>query len=281
MLTLFKRDSIKNAMQPTITQLTVLDLVPFGQTGPKSVYYALRLANPGWSEWHPGQFLMLRPPSFGLEYIWARPFSICHMNDRHLIVFFKVAGRGTQRLAELKNGDKVTVWGPLGNYFTIATESPTLLLAGGVGIAPFVGYVYRHPQPWNLSMLFGHKDPIGCFPVDSINERIPLDSLREQEPDDLDNFIFSIQEKMQDCAEQNGLTLACGPLPFLRCVQQFALKLGSSVQLSLENRMACGVGACLGCVCKTTDKWPVLSRRNMPVQVCTNGPVFWANQVKI
>ena len=64
-------------------------------------------------------------------------------------------------------------------------DTPTLLLAGGMGIVPFVGYVSEHPKPWNVTMLFGHREPLSCYPVDSINEHVPLDSLRETVPGDL------------------------------------------------------------------------------------------------
>ena len=150
-----------------------------------------------------------------------------------------------------------------------------------MGIVPFVGYVSEHPKPWNVTMLFGHREPLSCYPVDSINEHVPLDSLRETVPGDLDNFIFTIQERMREYAEQKGLILACGPQPFLKTVHGFARELNARVQLSLENRMACGVGACLGCVTRTTEEWPVADKRNGLVQTCNHGPVFWANQIEL
>ena len=124
----------------------MLDLVPFGQTGQESRFFALRLTHPQWEQWRPGQFVMVRPTSFGLEIPWARPLGICHMTARHLICFFQVQGRGTRRMAELKAGDTVRVWGPLGNGFVMEPDTPTLLLAGGTGIVPFVGYVSEHPR---------------------------------------------------------------------------------------------------------------------------------------
>lgn len=268
-------------MQPNSCELKVLDLVPFGQTGSASRFFALRLTRPAWETWRPGQFVMLRPRNFGLDIPWARPFGICHMTTRHMICFFQVRGRGTQRMAELRHGDIVRVWGPLGRGFVMEQDTPTLLLAGGMGIVPFVGYVNLHPKPWNVTMLFGHREHISCYPVDSINEHVPVDSLREQENGDLDNFIYTIQERMRDIADQKGLVLACGPTPFMRTVQAFATEMGVRCQLSLENRMACGVGACLGCVTRTTKAWPVETRRESPVQVCTHGPVFWADQVEL
>ena len=271
----------QNMSQPRSSLLTVLDLVPFGQTGQESRFFALRLTHPEWEQWRPGQFVMVRPTSFGLEIPWARPLGICHMTARHMICFFQVQGRGTRRMAELKAGDTVRVWGPLGNGFAVEPDTPTLLLAGGMGIVPFVGYVNEHPKPWNVTMLFGHREPLSCYPVDSINEHVPLDSLREHTPGDLDNFIFSLQERMREYAEQNGLVLACGPLPFLRTVQKFAGELGVRTQLSLENRMGCGVGACLGCVVRTTEAWPVPAKRGGLIQVCNQGPVFWSHHIEL
>ena len=163
----------------------------------------------------------------------------------------------------------------------LASHGVKALLAGGMGIVPFVGYVSEHPKPWNVTMLFGHREPLSCYPVDSINEHVPLDSLRETVPGDLDNFIFTIQERMREYAEQKGLILACGPLPFLKTVHGFARELNARVQLSLENRMACGVGACLGCVTRTTGEWPVADKRHGLVQTCNHGPVFWANQIEL
>ena len=243
--------------QPSSCLLTVLDLVPFGQTGQESRFFALRLTRPDWPSWRPGQFVMVRPTSFGLEMPWARPFGICHMTSRHLICFFQVVGQH------------------------LASHGVKALLAGGMGIVPFVGYVSEHPKPWNVTMLFGHREPLSCYPVDSINEHVPLDSLRETVPGDLDNFIFTIQERMREYAEQKGLILACGPLPFLKTVHGFARELNARVQLSLENRMACGVGACLGCVTRTTGEWPVADKRHGLVQTCNHGPVFWANQIEL
>ncbi|MEF2807569.1 MAG: dihydroorotate dehydrogenase electron transfer subunit, partial [Desulfovibrio sp.] len=147
------------------------------------------------------------------------------------------------------------------------------------GIAPFIGYVAEHPRAWNLTMLFGHTAPIDCYPVDSINERIPIDTLRETVPGDLDNLIFSLEERIKEYASQNGLILACGPTPFLRTIQKFASQYHARCQLSLENKMACGVGGCLGCVVRTTEAWPDPAKRGAPVQCCTQGPVFWSDQV--
>ncbi len=266
--------------KPVVSHLKVLDLVPFGaETIEGQKFFALRLESPNWNSWRPGQFVMLRPQSFGLDIPWARPFGICHVTDEHLIIFFQVVGKGTARMGNLKPNDMVQVWGPLGNSFVMEAETPTLLLAGGIGIVPFVGYVYEHPSPWNVSMLFGHRGDRNCYPFDNVNERITADCLCETVVGDLDNFIYSLRERMSEMAEQKGLVLACGPLPFLKTVQNFAKELNVRTQLSLESRMACGVGACLGCVVDTTEAWPVESKKNWPIQTCNHGPIFWSDHI--
>ncbi len=171
------------------TDLKVLDLVPFGQTGGEARFFALRLERPQWADWKPGQFVMLRPAGWALDMLWARPFSICRISARDLVIFFQVVGRGTARLAQLRTGDVVHVWGPLGNAFAMEPDTPTLMLAGGIGIAPFIGYAHTHPKPWNLWMDFGHRMPLGCYPFESINEKIMADSHHEEGPEDLSRFI--------------------------------------------------------------------------------------------
>ena len=265
---------------PQFTELSVLDLVPFGREGTVRTF-VLRLSPPPWSEYTPGQFVMLRPAGWGLELPWARPFSISRAGEHELECFIQVAGRGTERLTELKARDLVRVWGPLGNGFATEADSPTLLLAGGVGIAPFVGYAQKHPKAWNLSMLFGHRAPLGWYPVDSIRERINVETMHESGPADLESFITAMHARMGEYAGKGGLALACGPGAFLRTVQKLAVQTGLRTQLSLESRMACGIGACLGCVVATSEAWPVSDKKNWPVQTCTHGPIFWAEHVML
>lgn len=268
-------------MNSACLELQVLDLVPFGFSSGDASFYALRLQKPHWADWKPGQFVMIRPAGWALDMLWARPFSICRVSRNDLIIFFQVAGRGTAKLSELKTGDMVHVWGPLGTGFAMEPETPTLLLAGGIGIAPFVGYAYEHPKPWNLWLEFGHRMPVGCYPLESISDKIMTSNHLEESPQDLQDFIEHIDMRIGEFAERKGLVLACGPTPFLRTVQSAAQKHGVRAQLSLENRMACGVGACLGCVCKTTDAWPDPAKKEGRIQTCTSGPVFWADQITL
>lgn len=273
--------------QAILTQLTVLDLVPFGNAGSQTGFFALRLTPPEWSSWNPGQFVMLRPAHCGSEMLWGRPFSICKATDKHLILFFQVRGRATSLMARLAPGDLVDVWGPLGNSLVIEPKTPTLLLAGGIGIVPFIGYVHRHPSPWDLTMEFGHRLPLQCYPFDSINEKAMVDAHHEKDEKDREAFLELVEERIKAFAE-SGLVLACGPLPFLETVQALSLRYKARTQLCLESRMACGVGACLGCVVKAkglAGEDGAAAAQSAPagsfVQTCSCGPNFWADSVTL
>lgn len=266
-------------ISPSRTELKVTDNVPFGQAGQRS-FYALSLERPAWAAWQPGQFVMIRPNGWGTEMTWARPLSICRVTSQSLVLFFQVVGRGTSRLAQLSAGETVTVWGPLGTGFAVEPVD-TLLLAGGIGIAPFAAYIDRHPDPTRLSMLFGHRMSAANYPSDTLSQRIELESFCEHSPSDLAIFQGKVREKMDMCKRRNGLALACGPMPFLKMIWHYAADIDLRVQLSMEQRMACGVGACLGCVTVTSQHWADAEKAGLPVQTCTCGPVFWGSDVNL
>lgn len=281
---------MKNIFPPARLEMTVLDTVPFGTTSDmKTSFHALTLEfpphlseeAPAWKHWKAGQFVMLRPSSWNNELLWARPFSIARITSRGLVLFFQSVGRGTDKIATLKQGDKVVVWGPLGKGFAIEKNTPTLLIAGGIGIVPFCGYLYQHPQGVNLHMLFGHKNNLDCYPSDTIAQHIEIDIFHEEKPADLDIFRAEVEKTMISYGKQKGLVLACGPMPLLKYVWDISQKYNIRTQLSLENKMACGVGACLGCVAKTSQSWPDKAKAGLPVQTCTSGPVFWANDLDL
>ncbi len=264
-----------------------------------SELFTLTLRAPEWNNWHPGQFVMIRPQSaFRPDVIWARPFSISQMDDAELRVVFQVAGRGTRGLLSLERGELVTVWGPLGNAFAVSRSGPALLLAGGIGIAPFVGYIGRHPAPETLRLEFGHRLHLECYPfADCLAANcsdetgagkavIAARNYHETCPEDLTRFVAAMADAVGDTAARNGLVLACGPMPFLKSVKQLAGQFKARCQISLETRMACGVGACLGCVVKSTAAKTAPDAASVPeafsyVQTCTNGPVFWADQIQL
>lgn len=253
-------------------EVKVRELRFLGTWDEPSDFVELTLENPGWETYRPGQFAMLRAKHWGLELPWGRPFSISRVDAESVTFFLQVVGRGTSRLARLRPGDEVVLWGPLGNGFSAPAETPTLLLAGGMGIAPFRGYIERHPSPESLHLLFAHRMDLDFYPYQSLAQIVRAEAVQERTPDDLPGVIARLEAAMDEYAK-GGLVLACGPTPFLHTVQRHALKKNIRAEISLEKTMACGVGACLGCVCKDAE--------GRHVQVCARGPVFPATGVQI
>lgn len=251
--------------------VSILSVEPVGPEGAAKGCYMLTLANPGFSPAVAGQFVMVRPRAFQQNPVWPRPFSICRLTAEALTLFVQVCGRGTEILCRLVPGDTATVWGPLGQGFALEPEVPTVMLAGGVGIAPFVEYAAGHPSPEHLSLVFGHRLPLSCYPFDAFAGLQQAEAFQEKGPDDLAAFIAHLETTIAGHAD--GLVLACGPRPFLVTVARLARKYSVRAQVSLENRMACGVGGCLGCVEKN-----VLGTY---VQTCTHGPVFWVEELAL
>ncbi|MEF3698739.1 iron-sulfur cluster-binding protein [Desulfolutivibrio sp.] len=244
-----------------------------GGAGPEGERHGLvRLAveNPGWEAAVAGQFAMLRPVCFGQELTWARPLSLFGVTPERLEFLIQVAGRGTRRLAAMNPGDRLVLWGPLGRGFAVEPDTPTLLLAGGVGLAPFAPYIAAHPRPENLRLVFGHRPPLSAYPFAEMAANIQAESFHEEKPGDLDRFTALLRERL--AGYRDGLVLSCGPRPFLAAVADMGRAAGARVQVSLENRMACGVGACLGCVEKDAS--------GELVQTCVRGPVFWAKDLE-
>lgn len=275
------------ASSPVCREFTVMELRRTGPesgspahspVGPDQSHWLLDLdltaGFPGDAGWTPGQFVMLRPVSWSFELLWARPFSICMLESGVLRLFFQVVGRGTRAMSALRPGDRVVAWGPLGQGFALEPETSTLLLAGGIGLAPFIGYARRHPQPEKLRLFFGHRPEVAEYPLDLLPQEMPMEASRQTCAEELACFVDDLERRIKEYAARQGLILACGPHPFLRAVQGLAMKHRARAQLSLENRMACGVGACLGCVTETTNQ-------TLPVKVCTQGPVFWAGDVHL
>ncbi|NCC25071.1 MAG: dihydroorotate dehydrogenase electron transfer subunit [Deltaproteobacteria bacterium] len=234
------------------------------------LFHSLWLEGAKWS-YQPGQFLMLRP-DWGLDPVWARPFSICDVSPRGLRVFFQTVGRGTAQLGRIAPGEALTAWGPLGRGFSFRSEEPILILAGGMGLAPFVGLIRAHGRPEMIRLVFGHRAPLEAYPWGELAERVEALELRQEFEADVAGFVLVLEREISRFGTA-GPVLACGPKPFLRTVQRLCLDHGARGQISLENTMACGVGACLGCVAR--------HRTDGLVQSCVRGPVFSVEDVDL
>jgi dihydroorotate dehydrogenase electron transfer subunit len=207
----------------------------------------------------PGQFVNIAVPGFFLR----RPISICEIKDNTLRLVFEVRGEGTKALVSLKTGDMLDLLGPLGNrgYSTLLYKS-ALLVGGGIGVPPlkFVQNVMG-----KTTAILGFRSVGNVIMSDEFpNATVCTD-------DGSMGFMGNIYHPLEE-ALQTGeyeAVFACGPKPMLKTVVDLACEYGIPSEISLEERMACGVGACLGCVCKT-----VKNGEEIYAHVCKDGTVF-------
>jgi len=212
----------------------------------------------------PGQFVTV---SCGQELILRRPLSIHQVaNSGQLHLLFSIVGKGTSWLSDRQEGETLDLLGPLGNGFSIEPASRKLLLvAGGIGIAP-LAFLARQAlsEGKSVTLLLGARTDTGLYPQRLLPGGIETVVATEDGSTGTKGMITDILPDYVDWADQ---IYACGPLAMYQTIatnnQQRRVR--KPVQISLEVRMGCGLGACYGCSIRT--------RRGMK-QVCLDGPVF-------
>jgi len=224
----------------------------------------------------PGQFAMLYTGD--ASRMLGRPISICECCEGGLRFVFRVAGGGTRNLAAFKGGDKIKILGPLGNGYDIKAMKgrEVLLMGGGIGIPPMLELAKRlSASGIKVRAVMGYRDS-NLF-LKSDFERVCETHVATEDGSagTKGNVLDAVREKSLFC----DVICACGPMPMLRAIKSYAAGNGITAYISLEERMACGVGACLGCVCKTARKDAHSHVNN--ARVCTEGPVFEAASVDI
>ena len=219
----------------------------------------------------PGQFVMVRINDSG-EPLLRRPLSIAGVGpDREtLILIYRVVGRGTEMMKELSAGQSLEVLGPLGRGFDLSPRR-ILLIGGGIGLAPLL-FVAQERCEQPVQLLAGGRCQEEMFwlelfknQCDGITATTDDGSLGEQGTC-VDILPTLLQNQHYDAI------LTCGPRPLMKKVAEMGAERGIPVQVSLEEHMACGLGACLTCTCD--------SREGLARQVCKDGPVFRAEEVK-
>lgn len=213
----------------------------------------------------PGQFVEVRVDDSPNTFL-RRPISINNVdeekNELHLLV--AVVGDGTRHMAQLKSGDTLNVMLPLGNGFSLSPAEDRLLVGGGVGVAPLLYLGKKICEAGGKpTFLLGARSKKDLLMLDRFIEYgrvfITTEDGTEGEKGFVTNHSIWQQEKFKFIS-------TCGPMPMMKAVARLAEQLNISCEVSLENKMACGLGACLCCVEKTKDKGNVC--------VCTEGPVF-------
>lgn len=220
---------------------------------------------------NPGQFVHVK---CGEGLLLRRPISVCACQEDKpfdlLTIVFEVRGEGTQWLADRQVGDKLDVLGLAGNGFDIKPEGRYLLVGGGIGIPPMLGCAqFTHGKS---TAILGGRSKDKIILADRFEEKCAKVMVATDDGSlGYHGFVDTLvrQELTED--KNYDAVLACGPKPMLRNVARVAEEFGVPCLVSMEERMGCGVGACLVCACDMADG----SRKH----VCKDGPVFDSKEV--
>ena len=228
-------------------------------------YYKLAFQSASLSKnIRPGQFLQIRI-SEGHDPFLRRPFSYYRVTGKRIEVLYEVLGRGTGILCKKKKGDELQVMGPLGNGFTAAFgKKKRILVAGGVGVPPLVFLSEQYPTDY---LLIGTKSKAELLPKAEL-KKVKAKVLYSTEDGSvgIKGFVTPLLKKIvMDENPDHFFIQTCGPKPMMQAVIALARKYGIEGEASWDETMACGVGACLGCMVKTKEG---LKR------ACADGPVF-------
>ena len=226
----------------------------------------------------PGQFISMYTND-GSKLL-PRPISICEIDKEEgaLRVVYRVTGEntGTKQFSECKAGDTIPVIGPLGNGFPLekAEGKKAFLMGGGIGVPPILE-LSKQLNAAEKQIVMGYRDA-NTF----LKEQFEANGTVYVSTED---GSVGTKGNVMDAIRENGLTAdiiyACGPTPMLRAIKNFAEENGIECYISLEERMACGIGACLACVCKSKEKDHHTNVHNK--RICKDGPVFLSTEVEI
>lgn len=224
----------------------------------------------------PGQFISVYTKDNSK--LLPRPISLCEIDREkgQLRIVYRVTGEGTgtEMFSRLNAGDPIDIMGPLGNGFPLAAAEGkrAFLIGGGIGIPPMLELAKQLPA--EKQMIMGYRDEL--FLDEELQKNGSLFIATE-------DGSAGTKGNVLDAIRENALTadiiFACGPAPMLRALKQYAQEQKIPCYVSLEERMACGIGACLACVCQTKEIDHHSNVHN--TRICKDGPVFLASEVEI
>lgn len=226
----------------------------------------------------PGQFLSMYTND-GSKLL-PRPISICEIDrDREsLRVVYRVTGEntGTQQFSQMKAGERFFMIGPLGNGFPYekAEGKRVFLMGGGIGVPPILELA-KQMSCEKKQIVVGYRDAQTFLREEFDKNGELYISTEDGSVGTKGNVMDVIREKGLEA----DMIFACGPTPMLRAIKQYAEERNIECYISLEERMACGIGACLGCVCQTKEKDHHSNVHNK--RICKDGPVLLSTEVEI
>ncbi|MCC2239952.1 dihydroorotate dehydrogenase electron transfer subunit [Fusicatenibacter sp. CLA-AA-H213] len=226
----------------------------------------------------PGQFVSLY--SKDGSKLLPRPISLCEIDreNSRLRLVYRVTGAktGTEEFSRLKAGDTIPVIGPLGNGFPVekAEGKRAFLMGGGIGVPPILELA-KQMQCEKKQIVVGYRNAQTFLKEEFEAVGELYISTEDGSVGTKGNVMDAIREQKLEA----DIIYACGPTPMLRAIKQYAEENGIECYISLEERMACGIGACLACVCKSKEKDAHSNVNNK--RICKDGPVFLSTEVEI
>lgn len=224
-------------------------------------------------EARPGQFVMIRVRS-GMAPLLRRPFSVCGVRDDLFFVLYRVVGQGTAIMAEeVRDGDRLSVLGPLGSGFGLHQERKIILLVGGgMGVAPLV-FLAETMNERDLIFMMGFGSASEIITTEEVlTASVPIAISTD---DGTEGHHGPVTDLLEQYVNQHGAgsvgVFACGPKSMLKKVAAMTAALRVPCEVSLESYMACGLGACQGCAVKAAQE-----KERSYFHVCKEGPVFQA-----
>ena len=245
--------------------------------------YDMWLETPMAGDVKPGQFVGVYPVNKST--LLPRPISICEVSKERSAIrlVYRVVGSGTAEFALYQPDDYIMILGPLGNGFPLekAAGKNVVVIGGGIGIPPLLGTakgLSEMPEELKasrVSAVMGYRDKDTFLSDEFLNYSEVYIATEDGSVGTKGNVIDALKEQNVPC----DVIFACGPMPMLRGLKAYAEENNIKAYLSLEERMACGVGACLGCVCKTKNVDEHSHVHN--ARICTDGPVFDAEDLEL
>lgn len=219
----------------------------------------------------PGQFISVYTRDGGK--LLPRPISLCEIDKEGgaLRIVYRVAGEGTKEFSSYQSGDPVEIMGPLGNGFPLK-EKKAFLIGGGIGIPPMLELSKQ--LNCEKQMILGYRDSL--FLTEDFKQYGEVFVATE---DGSSGTKGNVLDAIRENNLKADIIYACGPTPMLRAIKEYALENEMECYISLEEKMACGIGACLACVCKSKDVDSHSHVHNK--RICKDGPVFAAEEVEL
>jgi len=251
-------------------------------------YFRMKILAPGYSTLaQAGQFVMFRVQS-SLQPLLRRPFGIFRIGfmpadcdemapKEFIEIIYKVVGSGTEIMKDLHQGDPVELLGPLGNGFDLgAPGEEKILVGGGIGLVPLYMLAEELVKKSPVRLLMGGRTRDDIITVTEFG-RLGVEVYVSTEDGSLgeEGLVTQVLERKLD-KYPAATVYACGPMPMIEAVEKICTKHSVALQVSLEALMACGVGACLGCVVKGAEH---SDENPQYLCTCTQGPVFAANEL--